>query len=177
MELNENERSMENTKYEDLKKSQDFFEEDNINWKNTIEFIPAIVSGKVIKVTDGDTICIACKIPYEPQMKESNQIYRFHIRLFGIDTPEMKSKNIEDRKIANLAKDFLTNLILNQIVFLKNLKKDKYGRIVANVYTKNNENISELMVEKKFAYSYFGKTKEPPKNWYEYHYGVKQENK
>jgi micrococcal nuclease len=168
MELNENQPNM------DLKKSH---EEDNINWKNTIEFIPAIVSGKVIKVADGDTICIACKIPYVSQMKESNQIYRFHIRLFGIDTPEMKSKNIEDRKIANLAKDFLTNLILNQVVFLKNLKKDKYGRIVANVYTENNENISELMVEKKFAYPYFGKTKEPPKNWYEYHYGVKQENK
>ena len=69
------------------------------SWKNTIEFIPLVSSGKVIKVYDGDTICIATKFPYNNELKESNIIYRFHIRLLNIDTPEIKSKN-ENEKIS-----------------------------------------------------------------------------
>jgi endonuclease YncB( thermonuclease family) len=139
------------------------------SWKNTIEFIPLVSSGKVIKVYDGDTICIATKFPYNNELKESNIIYRFHIRLLNIDTPEIKSKNENEKKIAKLAKDFLSSIIMDKMVYLKNTSVDKYGRILANVYTENNEDISNILLEKKFAVIYNGGTKKSPLDWEKYH--------
>ena len=73
------------------------------NWKNTVEFVPLVTEGKVIKVYDCDTITIATKFPYLTALNESNIMYRFHVRLLGIDTPEMKTKNADEKSIAQLA--------------------------------------------------------------------------
>ena len=88
------------------------------NWKNTVEFVPLVTDGKVIKVYDYDTITIATKIPYRPDLPESNIMYRFHIRLNGIDTPEMKSSNEDEKSIACLAQKTLSELIMNKNVTL-----------------------------------------------------------
>ena len=53
---------------------------DNINYKDTIPYIPNVTYGKVIKVYDGDTITIACKMPFD-----NSPIYRFSVRIAGID--------------------------------------------------------------------------------------------
>ena len=99
-------------------------QDSNIKWENTIEFTFPIVGGKVIKVYDGDTITIASKLPYE-----KSPLYRLHVRLNGIDTPEMKGKNIslEEKESAKKARDFVSNLTLNKYVELKNIKSEKYG--------------------------------------------------
>jgi endonuclease YncB( thermonuclease family) len=60
---------------------------ETISYKETLPFVPPITYGKVIKVYDGDTITIASKLPYD-----NSPIYRFSIRLLGIDSPEIKSK-------------------------------------------------------------------------------------
>ena len=46
---------------------------------------------------------------------------------------------------------------------------DKYGRILANVYTENGVELSNWAIEKRFAVSYDGGTKKPPASWSEYH--------
>ena len=61
--------------------------------KSLDSFVPPVNSGRVIKVYDGDTITIASKVP---GLKNS-PIYKFSVRLNGIDTPEIKGKN-EDEK-------------------------------------------------------------------------------
>lgn len=61
--------------------------EPEIKWEDTVEFKFPVPSGKVIKVYDGDTITIASKMPYD-----NSPLYRFHVRLNGIDTPEIKGK-------------------------------------------------------------------------------------
>jgi endonuclease YncB( thermonuclease family) len=99
------------------------------NWRNTIPFIPPITSGTVIKVYDGDTITIASKMPYE-----NSPMYRFQVRLLGIDSPELKSKNTEETTAAKIAQKALEELILNKEVILKNTQTEKYGLILANVY-------------------------------------------
>ena len=83
---------------------------DNACWENTIEFTPLVFSGKVIKVYDGDTITIASKMPYNCDLKECDILYRFHIRLLGVDTPEIKSKNEIDEYNNN--KELLLLLLL-----------------------------------------------------------------
>ena len=139
------------------------------NWKNTIEFVPLVAEGKVIKVYDCDTITIATKFPYLTTLNESNIMYRFHVRLPGIDTPEMKTKNADEKSIAHLAQKTLSELILNQNVTLKNTSLDKYGRILANVYTENGVELSSWAITSRFAVSYDGGTKKSPKSWSEYY--------
>jgi micrococcal nuclease len=142
---------------------------EDANWKNTVEFVPFVIGGKVVKVYDCDTITIACKVPYLTTLPESNIMYRFHVRLLGIDSPEMKSRNEDEKTIAHLAQKSLSELILNKIVILKNTSTDKYGRILANVYTDDGTELSNWAISNRFAVSYDGGTKTPPKSWSEYY--------
>ena len=101
---------------------------DDIEWKDTKPFLVPITSGKVIKVYDGDTITIANKLP----IKDS-PMYRFSVRLNGIDTPEIKSKHETEKKLAKEAKQFLSNIILGKIVELRDVKNKAYlGKGVLN---------------------------------------------
>ena len=133
-----------------------------INYNDTQEFIPPIKYGKVISVYDGDTITIAGKLPY----KES-PIYRFKIRLSGIDSPEIRSNNSEEKEMAKIVKDKLNKKINGKIIELKNNKNEKYGRILANVWL-DNEDINEWMLKNRYAIEYKGKTKVSPKSWKNY---------
>jgi len=125
----------------------------NIIWNDTVEFTYPITSGHVIKVYDGDTITIASKMPYE-----NSPLFRFNVRLNGIDTPEIKSKNKNEKALAILARDSLSQLIMNKNVTLNNVKNEKYGRILADVYV-DDLHINKWMIDKQFAVEYDGKTK------------------
>lgn len=126
----------------------------NISYKDTKPFIPNIILGKVIKVYDGDTITIATKL-----INDMSEIYRFNVRLSGIDTPEIKSKNKNEKEKAKIVRDNLSELILNKIVHVKNIKTEKYGRLLANVFY-GDIDISEWLLEKSFALKYNGGTKQ-----------------
>ena len=129
------------------------------DWDNTAPFVPPITRGKVIKVYDGDTITIASKLPYK-----SSQMYRFSVRLRGIDSPEIKSKSLAEKDLAMNSKMALSNLILEKNVDLKNISTEKYGRILADVYI-DNVNINTWMLENKLALPYDGGKKTRPPEW------------
>ena len=107
-------------------------------WNTTVPFKPPIKKGYVIKVYDGDTITIASKLPYL-----NSKMYRWSVRIRGIDCPEMKTHNKEEKQMAKLAQETLSKMILNNYVMLENVNNDKYGRVLADVYYKKT-NISEL---------------------------------
>ena len=125
----------------------------NITWNDTIEFTYPITSGHVIKVYDGDTITIASKMPYD-----NSPLFRFSVRLNGIDTPEIKSKNENEKALAKKARECLSQLIMNKNVTLQNVKNEKYGRILADVYF-DDLHINKWMIDQQFAVEYDGKTK------------------
>ena len=131
----------------------------NITWDNTVEFIYPITSGYVIKVYDGDTITIASKMPYE-----NSPLFRFNVRLNGIDTPEIKSNNENEKLLAKTARDSLSQLIMYKNITLQNVKNEKYGRILADVYL-DDLHINQWMVDQQFAVAYDGKTKHSPISW------------
>lgn len=130
----------------------------NATWKDTKPFIPNITSCKVIKVYDGDTITVAARL------HDSFPVNRFSVRLSGIDTPEMRSKNENEKNKAILAKDFLERTILEQTVILENVSTEKYGRLLATVYY-NGMNMNEMMITNNYAVPYDGKTKKIPDSW------------
>ena len=134
-----------------------------IDWKDTIQFVPPVEKGIVIKVYDGDTITIASKLPYS-----ASPLYRFSVRLNGIDCPEIKGKDENEKQCAQIAKKEMSELILNKVVTLKNVQTEKYGRILADVYI-GDLHLNKHMIEKRLAVSYDGGTKISPSNWMNYY--------
>jgi micrococcal nuclease len=107
---------------------------------------------KVVSVYDGDTVTLVFKF--------ANDFYKWNCRLNGIDTPEMKSKDNDEKAFAIKARDFLREQILGKIVDIKCGDFDKYGRLLISIFIENDINISDLMISEGYAKSYFGGTKE-----------------
>jgi len=131
----------------------------NVVYENTVPFVPPITVGKVIKVYDGDTFTMISKLPYS-----EGPIYRFSVRMNGIDSPEIKGKTNNEKELAKQSRDALSNLILGKIVTLKNITTEKYGRILADVYM-GNLCVNDWMLINKYAVKYDGGTKIRPDEW------------
>lgn len=130
-----------------------------IKYDDTVRFTVPINYGKVVKVYDGDTITLASKLPYK-----NSPIYRFQVRLNGIDSPEIRGKTDTERKKAIEAKESLSFLIMDKFVRLDNVSTEKYGRILADVYYRD-VNVNEWMISHNFAVKYDGGTKIKPAEW------------
>lgn len=124
-----------------------------ITWKQTVPWKPPITGGVVIKVYDGDTITIAEKLPYA-----NSPLYRWSVRLSGIDAPELKSKSFALKAVAEEGRDALWSKIFGKRVELKDVGTEKYGRVLATVLY-NGENMNTWMLKKKYAYVYQGQKK------------------
>jgi micrococcal nuclease len=135
----------------------------SIKWADTTAFVPPIGGGRVIKVYDGDTITVANYMPYK-----NSPLYRFSVRINGIDCPELKSRNSTEKQCAIIARDTLSKKILNKNVELQNVTLEKYGRMLANVIYKG-ENCGKYLCKNRLAVPYSGGTKTPPKNWMKYY--------
>lgn len=126
-------------------------------------FIPVIKTGKIVKVYDGDTVTISARI-YITETQVT-KLFRFNVRLRGIDSPEIKTKNDKERMLGIEARDGLRAFIMNEIVTLENVDYDKYGRILADIITKNGTNVSDWMLSNDYAVKYNGGTKHRPSEW------------
>lgn len=136
---------------------------ENIEYKDTSTFLPSIKYGKVIKVYDGDTFTIGTFFPWN-----KNQAYRFSVRIKHIDCPELRTTDTNEKEIALLAKQQLSQIIMGKVVRLEHIIYDKYGRLCCDVYC-GSLNISDYMLHQGLAIPYEGKTKTPPKNWTTYY--------
>lgn len=128
---------------------------------------------RVIDVYDGDTITVVIDI--------NNFFLKFKCRLNGIDTCEIRSKNIQNKQLAIQARNRLFNLITyhtldelcnkkeiidfldnnTSIIWIHCLDFDKYGRILIDCYSTADEpkSFSQILIDEKLAYSYDGETK------------------
>lgn len=109
----------------------------------SVSLFSAEIKGKVVGVSDGDTITIL----------DSLDKGRFRIRLDKIDAPEKK------QAFGNRSKQFLSSLIFGKDVSVRFKKIDRYGRVVGIVYC-NGKEVNLVMVQEGFAwhYSYYDKT-------------------
>ena len=113
---------------------------------------------KIVDVYDGDTV---------RGVFENNGVYnKWTIRMYGYDSPEIRpSRKLENRdeikKKAKESRDYLKSKILGKMVFLHCLDFDKYGRVLANIYSDDlgETSINDHMVEMNYGYPYFGGTK------------------
>ncbi len=134
-----------------------------IEYKNTTPFIVPLKKGTVVKVYDGDTITVANTLP----IIDDDTIYRFSVRLNGIDTPEIKGKNEDEKQAAKNARDALSKLILHKEIELKNVSSEKYGRLLADIYL-GDIHLNQWMINERYAVKYDGGHKECPESWLKY---------
>ena len=127
----------------------------NINWDDAtintpyFSFENQTKRAKVVKVYDGDTIKIVFPI--------NKKFFKFTCRLSGIDTPEMNSRDKNEKSYAHFVQRKLSGRILNQIVTVKCGKFDKYGRLLIKIYHNNSLNsVNKWLIQKNYALPYDG---------------------
>jgi len=101
-----------------------------INAQNTI-------TGKVIAIADGDT--------FKLFIKDSITV---KVRLANIDCPEKK------QPFSTKAKQFVSEAIFNKTVSVHVLKKDRYRRLIANVFYGDSINLNHELVKHGLAWHY-----------------------
>jgi micrococcal nuclease len=110
---------------------------------------------KVTRVVDGDTIDVDLDLGFDI-------IYKCRVRLYGIDTPESRTRNKDEKVRGKLAAKFLKDAILNgkNVILQTQLKdsKGKFGRVLASVVV-DGININQRMVTNHLAVRYEGQSK------------------
>ena len=113
---------------------------------------------KIIDVYDGDTITII--FPF------NGGYYKDKCRLCGIDTPEVRTKNAEEKAAGIKVRDWLKEKILNKIMLIEFKGKDKYGRLMGVIYENiNSTSINMQLVANGMAYKYEGDKKKQFGSW------------
>lgn len=100
----------------------------------------------VVSVYDGDTITVDIDLGFNVwKMAEK-------IRLYGIDTPEIRGEEREDGLIA---KDWLESKIKGKEIILETVKdrSGKYGRMLGIIWY-DGDCINDLLVEEELAEVY-----------------------
>lgn len=131
----------------------------DINFKNSKPFLPELVYSKVIKVYDGDTITVASK-----SSVTGDKVYRYPVRLRGIDAPEIRSPYSKEIELAHISKQALHELVYEKIVRLDNVRTEKYGRLLADIYL-DNLHVNQWLLDNHYAIPYDGKAKNTPEEW------------
>ena len=86
---------------------------------------------KLLKVIDGDTIELMVDLGFDIH-------HKMRVRLYGINTPESRTKDLAEKELGLKAKKFTEDWFNNhQWVFVNTIpdKNDKYGRILARIYS------------------------------------------
>ncbi len=131
---------------------------------------------RVIGLHDGDSIKVCFEV--------AGKLYKMMTRLEGIDTPEIRTKDAEEKALAIRARDFaaswtmpdkfqvggaysekeLVNALWTHpvIVYLRCGEMDKYGRLIANIYKDDVDphSLNSLLQQNGFADAYDGGKKE-----------------
>lgn len=114
---------------------------------------------EVTSIYDGDT--------FRANLKGYPEIigYRIGVRINGIDTPEMRGQCQQEKELARQAKQLtVTQLRAAKKIELRNMKRGKYFRIVADVYV-DGKSLGEMLIKRSMAVPYDGGHK--GKDWCE----------
>ena len=119
----------------------------------------------LLKIVDGDTIDVDLDLGFSVVLKKQR------IRLYGINTPESRTRDLEEKKYGLAAKARLRELLeaaesITVKTAIDKKARGKYGRILGTIYA-DDINVNELLVEEGHAIPYFGGKKITTKWWKE----------
>jgi micrococcal nuclease len=115
-------------------------------------------TAKVLKVIDGDTLDVMIDLGFSIHHKA-------RVRLYGVNTPESRTKDLAEKQMGLKAKSFTTDWTArHSTVFLKTIagKDDKYGRVLALIYSDKDVKseltacLNQDIVSSGYAREYYG---------------------
>ena len=108
---------------------------------------------KLDRVIDGDTIDVNMDLGFDISVHK-------RIRLAGIDTPESRTRDLEEKKRGLASKARLIELLDKGDLVVESTDVGKYGRVlgVLHIYPEDNLpfNINDKLVEEGYAVEYHG---------------------
>ena len=114
---------------------------------------------KVKRVVDGDTMDVILDLGFDV-------LHSVRVRLAGIDTPESRTRDLDEKARGKLSKAYLKESIKGKKIVLKTKIKDsrgKFNRVIAEVWAEFEEgslrNINELMIKEYHAVKYNAENK------------------
>ena len=95
---------------------------------------------EVLSVYDGDTVTLMI----DQGMKH---FARVKVRMIGIDTPEIRTRDLDEKKRGYAAKDYLKSRIEGKTIIVQTLKKGKFGRWLGVLwdYSEDSEELGESL--------------------------------
>jgi len=117
---------------------------------------------KIIKVIDGDTADVDIDLGFGVWLKNQR------IRFYGIDTPESRTSDKEEKVYGLAAKAFVQKYLpkggISTLITHKDAK-GKYGRILGEFRVHDSDTdswviLNQMMIEKHYGVAYFGQSKE-----------------
>ena len=112
---------------------------------------------KVVKVIDGDTVDVDIDLGF------GVWLHKERVRLHGIDTPESRTSDAEEKVYGLKAKEFLTKWVIAGDVTLRTKTYDakgKFGRILGELWYGGTHNINLKMIDEHHAVAYHGQSKD-----------------
>ena len=111
---------------------------------------------KMVKVVDGDTVDVDIDLGFGVWMRDQR------IRLYGIDTPESRTSDADEKIYGLAAKDFVVKWTNAGDLSLKTFKDDrgKFGRILGEIWYGGKHNVNQLLVDNHHAVRYHGQSKD-----------------
>ena len=114
---------------------------------------------KVTRVVDGDTVDVDIDLGF------GVWLHKERVRLHGIDTPESRTRDLEEKKFGLMAKEIVKKWVpegSTQTLITRKDKSGKYGRILGSfkiVFEEEETTLNEWMVKYKYGVEYFGQSK------------------
>jgi len=111
----------------------------------------------LIKIIDGDTIDAMVDLGF-------NMWIEIRIRLNGIDTPEIRTRDLEEKAKGFVAKKRLTEVLRshsNKFIIISH-GRDKYGRCLGEIMVEGNS-VNQLLIDEGLAIPYDGGKKKKMK--------------
>ena len=107
------------------------------------------------RVVDGDTVDVTIDLGFKI-------FHKARVRLYGIDTPESRTRDKDEKARGLLAKSYIVVKVEsteNIIIRTKKDAKGKFGRILGELIV-DNTNLNEAMISKHLGVDYYGQSKE-----------------
>ena len=115
---------------------------------------------EIVRVVDGDTVDVNIDLGFGVWMRKQR------IRLYGVDTPESRTRDLVEKKYGLAAKAFVKSHLPKgspQTLKTKLDGKGKFGRILGEFIIEMHEGmptINELLIKNHHAVKYYGQSKD-----------------
>lgn len=119
-------------------------------WASCVAAMPA----DVLRVIDGDTLLIDAALWLHAGEHAQRMRAPLAVRVYGIDTPELRAKTACEREMARRAREFVVGWIGGERVDVEFVGLDKYGGRVDAHVTRDGASLADALVAAGLARAY-----------------------